>query len=288
MQDSCEELASFLRHTDFTPAVVLPAARFENCTPLHCAALRSFPQDIEWLLQNGSDPNAMSTLGERPQDWVPVCKRGQQCKCVHGDDALLWGCHSAVARNRLLRANLVWRWGILGFVQWLIGVFVAFTMLLGFHSPVRPERMEEVQRRRDKERRRREEEWLNEKERARAEDIRKYRESMEKADGFFDSSQSSQAYYWYSEAAETLKDLESDDPDSPRTGADSELFGAEFKSRLYARYAICAGHSLERENVEEVYQEALERLKDCGNVAVVCRWFAELLVSFAEVTIAHL
>ena len=68
-------------------------------------------------------------------------------------------------------------------------------------------------------------------------------------------------------------------------GADSELFGPEFKSRLYARYAICAGHSLDRENVEEVYQEALERLKDCGNVAVVCRWFAELLVSFAEVRV---
>ena len=67
LMDSCEELASFLRHTDFTPAVCMPAARFENCTPLHCAALRSFPQDIEWLLQNGSDPNAVTTLGERPQ-----------------------------------------------------------------------------------------------------------------------------------------------------------------------------------------------------------------------------
>lgn len=95
-----------------------------------------------------------------------------------------------------------------------------------------------------------------------------------------------QAYQRYSEAADTLKALESDDsgdPPVPHSAEDGPLFGPESKSRLYARYAISSCWALERAEVEVVYQEALDRLKECGNFAVVCRWLAELLVSFAEV-----
>lgn len=49
------------------------AALLDGATPLHCAAIRGNPAQINHLLQNGADPTLKTVCGDLPIELVPVC-----------------------------------------------------------------------------------------------------------------------------------------------------------------------------------------------------------------------
>jgi hypothetical protein len=51
----------------------LVAALLDGATPLHCAALRGNPAQVEHLLHCGADPTLRTAAGELPLQLVPAC-----------------------------------------------------------------------------------------------------------------------------------------------------------------------------------------------------------------------
>ena len=64
------------------------AALLDGATPLHCAAIRGNPAQVDHLLYCGADPTMRTAAGELPLQLVPVCGhrlRGSTrwaCRCL--------------------------------------------------------------------------------------------------------------------------------------------------------------------------------------------------------------
>jgi hypothetical protein len=64
------------------------AALLDGATPLHCAALRGNPAQVDHLLYCGADPTLRNAAGELALELVPVCgsvnkaTRRRQCHCL--------------------------------------------------------------------------------------------------------------------------------------------------------------------------------------------------------------
>jgi hypothetical protein len=77
------------------------AALLDGATPLHCAALRGNPAQVDHLLYCGADPTLRTAAGELALELVPVCgsfskeSRRRQCHClgpVEQEVRQLWCC----------------------------------------------------------------------------------------------------------------------------------------------------------------------------------------------------
>lgn len=64
------------------------AALLDGATPLHCAALRGNPAQVDHLLYCGADPSMRTAAGELALELVPLCgsiskeSRRRQCHCL--------------------------------------------------------------------------------------------------------------------------------------------------------------------------------------------------------------
>lgn len=63
------------------------AALLDGATPLHCAAIRGNPAQVDHLLYCGANPTVRTTAGDLPIELVPVCwEKGQSgariCHCM--------------------------------------------------------------------------------------------------------------------------------------------------------------------------------------------------------------
>ena len=67
------------------------AALLDGATPLHCAALRGNPAQVDHLLYCGADATVRTTAGELALELVPICgdrvAGGQRaCRCMAATD----------------------------------------------------------------------------------------------------------------------------------------------------------------------------------------------------------
>ena len=53
--------------------VELVAALLDQATPLHCAALRGNPGQVDYLMYLGADPYRMTAAGDLALDLIPLC-----------------------------------------------------------------------------------------------------------------------------------------------------------------------------------------------------------------------
>lgn len=51
------------------------AALLDGATPLHCAAIRGNPAQIDHFLYCGADPNIRSNIGDLPLELLPYCSQ---------------------------------------------------------------------------------------------------------------------------------------------------------------------------------------------------------------------
>lgn len=120
------------------PVVTLEtvAALLDGATPLHCAALRGNPAQVEHLLSCGGDPSVRTAAGELPIELVPVCgDRGpvpgeRNCRCMAVTDQEVWECRSSLTRNLLVR-KCITSFHI-GFMAWFRLLFFCLMCLAGF------------------------------------------------------------------------------------------------------------------------------------------------------------
>lgn len=74
------------------------AALLDGATPLHCAALRGNPAQVDHLLYCGADPTRRTTAGELPIELVPVCgdrnraTKQRTCRCLGHNSQEVCGC----------------------------------------------------------------------------------------------------------------------------------------------------------------------------------------------------
>eukprot|EP00775_Hariotina_reticulata_P008350 gene8350-8535_t len=118
----------------------LVAALLDGATPLHCAALRGNPAQVDHLLYCGADPTLRTAAGQPPLQLVPVCglvqpgtiQRG--CHCLSPLDQEVWECRSQVTRTLIARRCLwlaVWRVGLLRLLSLACLCFAALLGLTG-------------------------------------------------------------------------------------------------------------------------------------------------------------
>ena len=72
------------------------AAVLDGATPLHCAALRGNPAQVDHLLYCGADPTTLTAAGERPIELVPVCGDKQT---LSGRSCRWGGLHTAQSHD---------------------------------------------------------------------------------------------------------------------------------------------------------------------------------------------
>ena len=90
------------------------AALLDGSTPLHCAALRGNPAQVDYLLLAGADPLLHNAAGELALELVPVCGERSplgsgggsgklSCRCMGPRDQEAWECRSRFARSLIMR-----------------------------------------------------------------------------------------------------------------------------------------------------------------------------------------
>lgn len=98
-------------------------ALLEGATPLHCAALRGNPAQVDHLLSCGADPTIKTAAGDLALQWVPFCGERHPslnrrcCYCMDTQNQEIWECRSSTARALIVR-KCVFRFD-LGIVAWL-------------------------------------------------------------------------------------------------------------------------------------------------------------------------
>ncbi len=117
------------------------AAVLDGATPLHCAALRGNPAQVDHLLYCGADPTIKTAAGELPIEQVPVCGGGASasgasasasqrcCRCMGPNDQEVWECRSRLARSLIAR-RCFFSFGV-GLFTWLRLVVFCLLCLLG-------------------------------------------------------------------------------------------------------------------------------------------------------------
>ena len=89
-------------------------ALLDGSTPLHCAALRGNPAQVDYLLLAGADPLLHNAAGELALELVPVCGERSplgsgggsgklSCRCMGPRDQEAWECRSRFARSLIMR-----------------------------------------------------------------------------------------------------------------------------------------------------------------------------------------
>eukprot|EP00879_Flechtneria_rotunda_P010445 GHRR01010921.1.p1 GENE.GHRR01010921.1~~GHRR01010921.1.p1 ORF type:complete len:1048 (+),score=450.42 GHRR01010921.1:155-3298(+) len=122
-----------------TELLEVAAAVLDGATPLHCAALRGNPAQVDHLLYCGADPALRTASGVLALHLVPICgglskATGQrQCDCLGPADQEVWECRSRTARNLLARRCL-WAFHV-GVLPYLPLVWLCLMALLGFILP---------------------------------------------------------------------------------------------------------------------------------------------------------
>lgn len=112
------------------------AALLDGATPLHCAALRANPAQVEHLLSCGADPSMRTVAGELPIEFVPVCgerspSTGQRvCRCMSRQEQEVWECRSQQTRKLIARRCLMAP-RMLGLFTWLKMLVLCMLCLLG-------------------------------------------------------------------------------------------------------------------------------------------------------------
>ncbi|KXZ46814.1 hypothetical protein GPECTOR_40g548 [Gonium pectorale] len=115
------------------------AAVLDGATPLHCAALRGNPAQVDHLLYCGADPTLKTAAGELPVELVPVCgdrapgggasPAARACRCMGPHDQEVWECRSRLARSLIARrCFFCFR---VGLFSWLRLVLFCLLCLLG-------------------------------------------------------------------------------------------------------------------------------------------------------------
>ncbi|GLC37451.1 hypothetical protein PLESTB_001584400 [Pleodorina starrii] len=132
------------------------AAVLDGATPLHCAALRGNPAQVDHLLYCGADPTLKTAAGELPIEQVPVCgdrasapgagtgataaAAQRYCRCMGQHDQEVWECRSRLARSLIAR-RCFFSFGV-GLFSWLRLVVFCLLCLLGqagcYTSIIRP------------------------------------------------------------------------------------------------------------------------------------------------------
>ncbi|KAL0041632.1 hypothetical protein WJX79_010152 [Trebouxia sp. C0005] len=126
------------------------AALLDGATPLHAAALRGNPAQIDHLLFCKADPMARTAAGDYPFELVPICAdkvsgglgRGAcGCQCMGRREAEVWQCRSKLARGLIVRRCLTHFAG--GFKAWAYVLMISIACMLGLwpsgstmHRPV--------------------------------------------------------------------------------------------------------------------------------------------------------
>ncbi|EFJ48899.1 hypothetical protein VOLCADRAFT_90642 [Volvox carteri f. nagariensis] len=140
------------------------AAVLDGATPLHCAALRGNPAQVDHLLYCGADPTLKTAAGELPIELVPVCgdratgsgcsgaaaaavaanavvegstspplssssSSQRNCRCMGPHDQEVWECRSRLARSLIAR-RCFFSFGV-GLFSWLRLVVFCLLCLLG-------------------------------------------------------------------------------------------------------------------------------------------------------------
>ncbi|KAL6760662.1 hypothetical protein V8C86DRAFT_1058572 [Haematococcus lacustris] len=121
------------------PAVTLEtvAALLDGATPLHCAAIRGNPAQLEHLLSCGADPSLRTAAGELPLELVPACgapqpgSKQRECCCMGVGDQEVWECRSASARSLIARRCAASPL-LLGPLLWLKMLFLCLLCCLGW------------------------------------------------------------------------------------------------------------------------------------------------------------
>ncbi|KAK9821741.1 hypothetical protein WJX81_001109 [Elliptochloris bilobata] len=106
------------------------AALLDGATPLHCAAIRGNPAQVDHLLFCGADVAAATAAGETAAELVPLCgDRGaagqppgqRACRCMSAADGQVWECRSRLARALVVqRGCVVWAAGLLAWARLLL------------------------------------------------------------------------------------------------------------------------------------------------------------------------
>lgn len=83
----------------------------EGATPLHFAAIRGNPAQVDHLIYCNGDPTFKTAAGLLPLELVPLCgdhdaDGGRICRCMHPADSDIWECRSRVAREMLMQRML--------------------------------------------------------------------------------------------------------------------------------------------------------------------------------------
>ncbi|GIL58872.1 hypothetical protein Vafri_13838, partial [Volvox africanus] len=138
------------------------AAVLDGATPLHCAALRGNPAQVDHLLYCGAEPTLKTAAGELPIELVPVCSDGvatasstditaasssavstpvqRNCRCMGPHDQEVWECRSHLARSLIAR-RCFFSFGV-GLLAWLRLMIFCLLCLLGqvgcYTSIIRP------------------------------------------------------------------------------------------------------------------------------------------------------
>ncbi|GLI59507.1 hypothetical protein VaNZ11_001399 [Volvox africanus] len=138
------------------------AAVLDGATPLHCAALRGNPAQVDHLLYCGAEPTLKTASGELPIELVPVCSDGvatasstditaasssavatpvhRNCRCMGPHDQEVWECRSHLARSLIAR-RCFFSFGV-GLLAWLRLMIFCLLCLLGqvgcYTSIIRP------------------------------------------------------------------------------------------------------------------------------------------------------
>jgi len=110
-------------------------ALLDGAGPLHCAAIRGNPAQVDHLLYCGADPTSKTAPGDLPLQLVPYCGERQQetnqrmCHCMNERDQEVWECRSSSARALIARRT-AFSFGH-GFVTWLTLVFLCILNSMG-------------------------------------------------------------------------------------------------------------------------------------------------------------
>eukprot|EP00198_Chlamydomonas_reinhardtii_P006390 XP_001695726.1 predicted protein [Chlamydomonas reinhardtii] len=129
------------------------AAVLDGATPLHCAALRGNPAQVDHLLYCGADPTLMTAAGELPIELVPMCgdrsagastaaaaegsaggsstgAAVRKCRCMGPHDQEVWECRSRLARSLIAR-RCFFSFGV-GLFSWVKLMVFCLLCLLGY------------------------------------------------------------------------------------------------------------------------------------------------------------
>ena len=111
------------------------AALLDGAGPLHCAAIRGNPAQVDHLLFSGADPAVKTQCGDLPLQLVPFCcektaETGQRiCCCMNTKDQEIWECRSSAARS-LISRKCFFQFGY-GLMAWLTLLILCILNSLG-------------------------------------------------------------------------------------------------------------------------------------------------------------